>query len=96
MVGQSVLREIYFEGIHSWCREMIMQSTINLNLVGFSRSETVLVQHGEIKVSAFRYASGVAALRIINRVGEIIMLPFHGQQIWDAHFYGRRLTTALL
>lgn len=65
---------------------------IHLNAVEFTRSETPLATHGNIQVSAFRYASGVAALRIRNTVGEIIFLPFHGQQIWDATFYGRRLT----
>ncbi len=69
-----------------------MQSTLNLNAIEFNRAETLIATHGVLKVSAFRYASGVAALRIVNKVGEIIMLPYHGQQIWDAHFYGRRLT----
>jgi Domain of unknown function (DUF4432) len=65
---------------------------INLNTVEFNRAETVLAEHGAITVSTLRYASGVAALRITNKVGEIIFLPYHGQQIWDAKFYGRRLT----
>ncbi len=66
--------------------------TINLAGVEFTRAETVLATHGELTASAFRYASGVAALRIRNAVGEIIVLPFQGQQIWDATFHGRRLT----
>lgn len=65
---------------------------INLNAVTFSRAETKLAECRKISVSAFAYASGVAALRLTNKVGEIIVLPFHGQQIWDATFYGRRLT----
>lgn len=68
------------------------ETKINLNAVEFTRAETVLAEHGAIKVFTLKYASGVAALRITNKVGEIIMLPFHGQQIWDATFYGRRLT----
>lgn len=47
---------------------------------------------GPIVVSGFRYATGVAALEIRNAVGRIIILPFQGQQIWDAEFFGRRLT----
>jgi Domain of unknown function (DUF4432) len=66
--------------------------TLNLNTVEFSRAEALLVQADGIKVFAFRYASGVAALRVCNQVGEIIFLPFHGQQIWNCHFHGRRLT----
>ncbi len=71
---------------------MKSNTTINLNAVEFNRAETLLAQHGAIKITTLRYASGVAALRITNPVGEIILLPFHGQQIWDAKFNGRRLT----
>ena len=70
----------------------MQHTTLILNAVEFSRAETLLAEHGALKVFAHRYASGVAALRITNPVGEIIMLPFHGQQIWDAKFYNRRLT----
>ena len=66
--------------------------TIDLNSVRYSSKEQSLVRAGDISVAAFRYRSGVAALRITNRVGEIVVLPFHGQQIWDASFHGRRLT----
>lgn len=66
--------------------------TIDLTSACFSNREQSLVKAGDISVTAFRYRSGVAALKITNRVGEIIVLPFHGQQIWDATFYGRRLT----
>ena len=71
---------------------MNSNSVINLNAIVFDQAEKLLVRHSALKVFAFRYASGVAALHIINSVGEIIFLPFHGQQIWDAKFYGRRLT----
>ena len=71
---------------------MNSNTTINLNAVEFGRAETSLAEHGAIKISTLRYASGVAALRITNKVGVIIFLPYHGQQIWDAKFYGRRLT----
>jgi Domain of unknown function (DUF4432) len=67
-------------------------ATINLNAVQFDRTETLVLKTECFEVWAFRYASGAAALRIKNTVGEIVFLPFHGQQIWDAQFYGRRLT----
>ena len=67
-------------------------SCINLNAIEFNRAETLLAKHGSIAIHAFRYKSGVAALRVTNTVGELIFLPFHGQQIWDVTFYGRRLT----
>ena len=47
---------------------------------------------GEFFVSTFRYNSGVAALRVKNARGEIIMLPFQGSQVWRAKFDGRELT----
>lgn len=58
----------------------------------FSETERPLCQFNEFSVSTFRYKSGVAALRIKNARGEIIVLPFQGQQIWRAGFDGRDLT----
>jgi hypothetical protein len=58
----------------------------------FAPQERRIAGFGNIAASAFRYPTGVAALRITNRRGEIIVLPFQGQQIWDATFDGRRLT----
>ncbi|MEI7989229.1 MAG: DUF4432 family protein [Chloroflexota bacterium] len=58
----------------------------------FNEAEKILLEFGNIKVSAFRYESGVEALRLTNECGEIIVLPFQGQQIWSAKFYGRNLT----
>lgn len=39
-----------------------------------------------------RYPGGVCALRLANALGHLILLPFQGQQIWDVHLRGRRLT----
>jgi hypothetical protein len=47
---------------------------------------------GAFTVSTFRYESGIEALRVKNARGEIIVLPFKGQQIWRAVFEGRDLT----
>jgi hypothetical protein len=58
----------------------------------FSEREQVLVEHGPLTAAAFRYASGVCGLRIANERGELVMLPFQGQQIWSASFNGRDLT----
>lgn len=65
---------------------------IELDAVCFERDERPLLQHGALRVSSFRYRSGVLALRIRNRDGEAVVLPYHGQQIWDATYHGRRLT----
>lgn len=69
-----------------------MSSSINLNAVCFDAGETLVAECPGLQAFAFRYATGVAALRIANRVGEIVCLPFQGQQIADAVFHGRRLT----
>ena len=58
----------------------------------FSEREQVLVEHGPMTATAFRFESGVPALRIENERGALVMLPFQGQQIWSAHFHGRELT----
>ncbi len=63
-----------------------------LDQASFREAPVVLLEAGAISVTAFRYASGIAALRIQNAVGHLVVLPFRGQQIWDAHFHGRRLT----
>lgn len=68
------------------------RSTIDLRAVAFEAEERQLASLGALRISVFRYASGVAAVRVTNADGEIIVLPFHGQQIWDATFHGRRLT----
>ncbi len=58
----------------------------------FGEKERPFIEHGELGVSLFRYDSGVAAMRVRNSRGEIVVLPFHGQQIWDARFDDRVLT----
>ena len=69
-----------------------LNANINLDAVTFARHEEILVRHGALKVVAYRYASGVKALRVENGVGTVVLLPYQGQQIWDAVFHGRRLT----
>jgi hypothetical protein len=58
----------------------------------FTVYEKAIVSFDVFRVSTFRYPSGVAALRITNDRGEIIALPFQGQQIWRAGFDGHDLT----
>ncbi|MGB1895493.1 MAG: DUF4432 family protein, partial [Candidatus Puniceispirillaceae bacterium] len=58
----------------------------------FEETERQLVEIGELCVSTFRYASGIEAFRVCNARGEVIILPFKGQQIWRASFDGRDLT----
>ena len=57
----------------------------------FGDKECLLAEEGGMRASAFRYSTGVEALRIENSRGYIVILPFQGQQIWDIHFDGRDL-----
>ena len=69
-----------------------MQTTIHLDPDQFSAQKKIIAERGELSALAFRYQSGVCALSLTNAHGELIMLPFQGQQIWDATMRGRRLT----
>ena len=42
-------------------------------------------------VSLLRYDTGVEAVRLANRRGYVIVLPYFGQTLWDASFDGVRL-----
>jgi Domain of unknown function (DUF4432) len=65
---------------------------IDLQAEQFGPAERVLARHAGLTASVFRYGSGVAGLRLANELGHIVVLPFQGQQIWEARFFGRPLT----
>lgn len=67
-------------------------AVLELSPATFSDRETEIARWRGFSATAFRYPGGVAGLRIGNAVGHVDLLPFQGQQIWDAHFHGRRLT----
>ena len=58
----------------------------------FSTREQLLLEADTLEASAFRFESGVAAIRLRNELGERVLLPFQGQQIWSASFRGRNIT----
>lgn len=66
--------------------------TVELHRAMFGESRRTVAGSGSLRATAFRYPSGVAALAIENGAGTATLLPFQGQQIWDAHFLDRRLT----
>ncbi len=68
------------------------ETTIELQPYFFHEAKKKLAEYEVLTASTFVYPSGVCALRLVNQVGQIIMLPFQGQQIWHAEFYGRPLT----
>ena len=65
---------------------------INLQKGFFGEKERELLTHGEMSVSAFRYDSGVEALRIKNKRGYFIFLPFQGQQVWKLNIDGNDIS----
>ncbi|MCB0064249.1 MAG: DUF4432 family protein [Caldilineaceae bacterium] len=69
-----------------------MSTTIHLQDAFFQAQERPLIETSALTATTFRYASGVAALRLSNDHGELILLPFQGQQIWSATLGGRNIT----
>src|SRR4051812_36923858 len=64
---------------------------IELRPEQFTAAETLLASFEGLSASTFRYDTGVLGLRISNAHGHVSLLPFEGQQIWDAEFFGRPL-----
>jgi len=58
----------------------------------FSTTEKTVFETDCFTVTAFKYSTGVCALKLINGDSELIILPFQGQQIWRARLGGRDLT----
>jgi hypothetical protein len=71
-----------------------MTGQFHLHKNQFSEKELPLCELGALKASSFLFDSGVHAVRVSSPRGHIIVLPYQGQQIWDAVFDGRRLTMA--
>ena len=67
-------------------------TTLYLQPEFFTEKEKLLVRHATLSAYTFRFESGVCALRLENEVGQLVTLPFQGQQIWSAEFGGRNLT----
>ncbi|MBE6598400.1 MAG: DUF4432 family protein [Ruminococcaceae bacterium] len=65
---------------------------INVYPEMFASAENAVLESGNFKVSAFRYSTGVCALRLTNGDNELVILPFQGQQIWRAKMGGHDLT----
>ena len=64
---------------------------VSLRKVLFTETEKLFSTYGDLEVSTFSYQSGVQAVKITNDRGYIVVLPYKGQQIWDAVFGGRSL-----
>lgn len=64
---------------------------INLKKEMFGDREYLLAVHNDMRAYAFKYSTGVEALRVENKKGSFVILPFQGQQIWRAEFCGKEL-----
>ena len=64
---------------------------INLKREFFSEKEFVIAENSTMKATAFKYSTGVCAIKVENNRGYFIILPFQGQQIWRAAFDGHDL-----
>ena len=67
-------------------------NTMHLNDCFFTEKKRLLMEYEGLRVSLFRYETGVAALEVGNKRGGFIILPYQGQQIWRCCFDGRELT----
>lgn len=65
---------------------------LNLQKNFFTDKAYTLVNHGEFMVEAFRYASGVEALKVENSKCSFIFTPFKGQQIWHFKVDGEEIS----
>ena len=68
-----------------------MSSYLYLSKNQFTEAEQIIFSNAEFTVTAFKYSSGIEALKIANSQGYLTILPFYGQIIWDAEFQGHNL-----
>lgn len=66
-------------------------TAIGLERGYFPESERVLLRHGDLSASLFRYPTGVEAIRLGHPRGEAVILPYLGQMVWSATFDGVEL-----
>jgi hypothetical protein len=66
-------------------------TTIQLQETFFTEQEKILVEAEGLTAALFRYETGVCGVRLKNKRGQLVILPFQGQQIWDCEFEGRSL-----
>ena len=68
------------------------ETIVHLRRAFFASGESKLIEVGALSVWAFLFDSGVCGLRLCSDVGELVLLPFQGQQVWSAMFNGRNIT----
>jgi len=66
--------------------------TIQLHQSQFTRDPVPVLEGDGLRADLFTYDTGVQAVRLGNRRGELVVLPYLGQMIWTACFDGVNLT----
>ncbi|MBA4491047.1 DUF4432 family protein [Paracoccus sp. S1E-3] len=66
-------------------------TAINLYRDQFTEARRPVLHHGQIGVDIWRSPTGVEMLRMRNPRGQVTILPFMGQMLWDASFDGLNL-----
>lgn len=69
----------------------LIMITIPLYKNDFTATKQRILHSAHFEVSRFIYPSGVHAIEIKNAKGHLVILPFMGQMIWDAHFLATNL-----
>ncbi len=67
---------------------MRLLATLPLHPDGLTPTDRPVLEADGLSAALFRYPSGIAALRLRNRRGELVILPWFGQMVWDARFDG--------
>jgi len=70
----------------------MQQSKITLRKSFFSTTPVDIVSTDGCRAELFTFPSGIEAVRLSNRRGHLIILPWYGQMIWQAVFDGVNLT----
>jgi hypothetical protein len=64
---------------------------ITLSRSSFDAKERNAVGYGGLQASLFRFDTGIEAIRLSNRRGAVVVLPYMGQIVWSATFDGVEL-----
>lgn len=65
--------------------------SVALRRESFGEKERDVVRSGDLVASAYRYDTGIEAIRLSNARGHIVVLPYLGQIVWSAVFDGVEL-----
>src|ERR1700753_1616806 len=68
--------------------EAVHDVEMTLRRSSFDAKERNALRYGGLEASLFRYDSGIEAIRLSNKRGNVVVLPYMGQIVWSATFDG--------